>query len=101
MTEQEQNDYVAAKMGIIYLCENCHQRIHSMTDKTGWVIGWIHDSSETVLCNSKTNTQAFPASLDTLEQLFNPKPRRIKQTYKLEDSDIEFARDDWWLNTYE
>jgi hypothetical protein len=77
MTEQEQNDYVAAKMGIIFLCENCRKRVHSISDKVGNVIGWIHTESEGVVCE-KSATQASPASLQTLEDMFNPKPLKVK-----------------------
>ena len=86
MTDQEQNDFVAAKMGMIYLCENCRKRIHSLTDKTGWVIGWIHDESEIVSCDIKETKQASPASLETLEKMFNPKPKRIFSKYKTYDT---------------
>jgi len=95
MTEQEQNDYVAAKMGIIFLCENCRNRVHSVSDKVGNVIGWIHTASEGVVCD-KSSTHASPASLKTLEEMFNPPagPKKITVVVKDKTYNIDLEADD-------
>lgn len=96
MTTQEQNDYVAAKMGIIFLCENCRHRVRSISDKLGNIIGWIHTESESVICDSTggKQTTAFPASLQTLTEMYEvPKNKTYQGKNKINKVYVDLIKE--------
>jgi hypothetical protein len=80
--------YMAAKMGLIYLCGNCYEEIY-LTEKSGFISDcsmprWFHKDNygKRYACyNDESDGVAYP--MDDLE---------------LEDLYDDIARDDWWYS---